>query len=117
MPWGDKDALATVQRKLGADILISGHTHKFAAYEYNNKFFLNPGSGTGAYSGVERCVPVWLTVLMFISEVTPSFVLMDIKGSALSLYVYHSNNNPTGEDKVRIHQLNYQKKDDDKEKQ
>lgn len=33
VPWGDKDALAAVQRNLAADILISGHTHKFAAYE------------------------------------------------------------------------------------
>jgi len=108
VPWGDKEALALVQKKLGADILISGHTHKFAAYEHQNKFFLNPGTGTGAYSGLE-------------SEVTPSFVLMDIKGSTLSLYVYHATSSPTAtkpEDKVRIHQLNYQKKEKDtKEKE
>ncbi len=29
VPWGDRDALAILQRKLDCDVLISGHTHKF----------------------------------------------------------------------------------------
>jgi putative phosphoesterase len=48
-------ALGVVQRKLNADLLISGHTHKFSAYEHNGSFFLNPGSATGAYSGLTPC--------------------------------------------------------------
>ena len=27
LPWGDHEALANVQRELGCDILLSGHTH------------------------------------------------------------------------------------------
>lgn len=29
VPWGDKEALAILQRQLGVDILITGHTHEF----------------------------------------------------------------------------------------
>ena len=28
IPWGDLEALASVQRQLDVDILISGHTHQ-----------------------------------------------------------------------------------------
>lgn len=27
VPWGDRDALAILQRKLDCDILVTGHTH------------------------------------------------------------------------------------------
>jgi vacuolar protein sorting-associated protein 29 len=56
IPWGDQDALSLVQRQLDVDILISGHTHRFEAYEHENKFFINPGSATGAYNALERLV-------------------------------------------------------------
>ena len=52
VPWGDRESLAMLQRQLDVDILITGHTHKFEAFEYENKFFINPGSATGAYSGL-----------------------------------------------------------------
>ena len=41
-----------VQRKLDVDILITGHTHQFAAFEYEGKLFINPGTATGAYSAL-----------------------------------------------------------------
>ena len=50
VPWGDSEALAALQRQLDCDILISGHTHTFAAYEAEGKLFVNPGSATGAFS-------------------------------------------------------------------
>lgn len=43
-----------LQRDMDVDILISGHTHKYEAFEANDKFFINPGSATGAYSGFTR---------------------------------------------------------------
>lgn len=49
----DPEALALIQRQLDVDILISGHTHKFDAYELDNKFYLNPGSATGAYNPID----------------------------------------------------------------
>lgn len=53
IPWGDMASLALLQRQLDVDILISGHTHKFEAFENENKFYINPGSATGAYSALE----------------------------------------------------------------
>jgi len=60
---------------LDCDILITGHTHKFEAYEQEGKFYVNPGSATGAYSALE-------------SEITPSFILMDIQSGTVVTYVY-----------------------------
>lgn len=54
MPWGDQESLALLQRELEVDILITGHTNKFNAFEKDGKFFINPGSATGAYSALER---------------------------------------------------------------
>lgn len=42
------ESLAILQRYLQTDVLITGHTHRFAAYERSGKFYLNPGSATGA---------------------------------------------------------------------
>ncbi|KAF5395654.1 Vacuolar protein sorting-associated protein 29 [Paragonimus heterotremus] len=50
VPWGDQQRLAMLQRQLDVDILVSGHTHQFEAYEYGDCFFINPGSATGAFS-------------------------------------------------------------------
>ena len=54
VPWGDTESLAMVQRQLDVDILISGHTHRFEAFEHENKFYINPGSATGAYNPLDR---------------------------------------------------------------
>ena len=54
VPWGDPEVLALLQRQLDVDIMISGHTHKFGGHEKDGKFYLNPGSATGAYSPLER---------------------------------------------------------------
>jgi len=75
IPWGDAESLAVVNRQLDCDILISGHTHKFEAYEQEGKFYVNPGSATGAYSALE-------------TDVTPSFILMDIQSTTVVTYVY-----------------------------
>ena len=49
VPWGDAHSLAMVQRQLDVDILITGHTHRNEVNEYEGKWFINPGSITGAY--------------------------------------------------------------------
>jgi vacuolar protein sorting-associated protein 29 len=41
----------------------------------NGKFFINPGSATGAYSATA-------------AETVPSFLLMDIQGDHVSCYLY-----------------------------
>ena len=70
VPWGDPESLGALQRQLDCDILVSGHTHRFAAYEYEGKLFINPGSATGAYDAAFAAG----------EEPTPSFVLMDLQG-------------------------------------
>ena len=52
------------------DVLLWGGTHKFEAYELEGKFFVNPGSATGAFS------TGWWSEGQ---EPTPSFCLMDVR--------------------------------------
>ena len=92
IPWGDPLALAMVQRQLDVDILVTGHTHRNDVTEYEGKWFINPGSVTGAYSSLE-------------SEVIPSFVLLAIQGTKVVTYVYELKNG-----KVEVSKSEFQKK-------
>lgn len=74
-PWGDLEALSSVQRQLGCDILLSGHTHINSVNVFEGKYFINPGSISGAFS-VSSPDPV------------PSFVLMVIQGDYAIVYLY-----------------------------
>ena len=69
IPQGDADALLIAARQMDVDVLLWGGTHKFEAYELEGKFFVNPGSATGAFStswsGQDE-------------EPVPSFCLMDV---------------------------------------
>ncbi|KAJ1978714.1 Vacuolar protein sorting-associated protein 29 [Dimargaris xerosporica] len=79
VPSADSESLAIVARQMDVDILITGHTHRFEAFEYDGKFFVNPGSATGAY-GAANIPPT--------TAATPSFVLMDIQPTLVTTYVY-----------------------------
>mmetsp|Transcript_19878 Transcript_19878/g.40405 ORF Transcript_19878/g.40405 Transcript_19878/m.40405 type:complete len:85 (+) Transcript_19878:1-255(+) len=63
------------RRKLGCDILISGHTHKNEVVEQEGYYHINPGSITGAYSSTT-------------SDIIPSFVLLAVQGAKIVCYVY-----------------------------
>lgn len=52
VPTGDLDGLSTLARQMDVDVLVSGHTHAVQAVEYENRFFVNPGSATGAWTGL-----------------------------------------------------------------
>ncbi|CAH0696940.1 unnamed protein product [Spodoptera exigua] len=91
VPWGDEESLALVQRQLDVDILISGHTHRFEAYEHENKFYINPGSATGAFTPLFQ-------------DTIPSFVLMDIQSSTVVTYVYKLLG-----DEVKVERIEYKK--------
>jgi vacuolar protein sorting-associated protein 29 len=69
IPPGDGDSLLIAARQMDVDILLWGGTHKFEAYEMEGKFFVNPGSATGAMT------TGWWSED---EEPTPSFVLMDV---------------------------------------
>lgn len=87
VPWGDAESLAMLQRQLDVDILITGHTHRFKAYKHQGRLVINPGSATGAYS------PVTL-------DANPSFVLMDIDGLRVVVYVYELVDGEVKVDKI-----------------
>eukprot|EP00243_Klebsormidium_subtile_P006359 TRINITY_DN2696_c0_g1_i2.p1 TRINITY_DN2696_c0_g1~~TRINITY_DN2696_c0_g1_i2.p1 ORF type:complete len:191 (-),score=45.77 TRINITY_DN2696_c0_g1_i2:177-749(-) len=87
VPWGDVESLAMLQRQLDVDILITGHTHQFKAYKHQGRLMINPGSATGAYSSITY-------------DVNPSFVLMDIDGQRVVVYVYELVNGEVKVDKI-----------------
>ncbi|KAJ9479116.1 Vacuolar protein sorting-associated protein 29 [Pseudozyma hubeiensis] len=49
VPAGDTQSLAAAARAMDVDILLTGHTHRFEAFELEGRFFVNPGSATGAW--------------------------------------------------------------------
>lgn len=75
VPWDDLESLASVQRELDCDILISGHTHKNQISTYDGKYFINPGSATGCYSALN-------------SSNTASFILMAVQGDNITAFIY-----------------------------
>ena len=78
LPWGDPEALSNVQRELGCDILLSAHTHQIDVRAKEGKFFINPGSISGAFSHL-------------MPDPTPSFVLMVLQGEDAIVYLYVLN--------------------------
>lgn len=48
MPSVDPEALLIAAREMGVDVFIWGGTHRFEALELEGRFFINPGSATGA---------------------------------------------------------------------
>lgn len=65
----EPDLLLAEANKLDVDVLCWGGTHKFECFEYMDKFFVNPGSATGAFTAD------WSKEG---EEVVPSFCLMDV---------------------------------------
>merc|ERR1711907_674835 len=79
VPWGDDEALANYARELDCDILVSGHTHQHKINSVGGKFFVNPGSATGAYSS-------------FKTETYPSFILLGILSNSIKAFIYEYKN-------------------------
>lgn len=65
----ETDLMLAEANKLDVDVLCWGGTHRFDAFEFENKFFVNPGSATGAFS------TGWVGDG---EEMVPSFCLMDV---------------------------------------
>lgn len=79
----EPDLLLAEANRLDVDVLCWGGTHRFECFEYMDKFFVNPGSATGAFT------PDWP---LEGEEVVPSFCLMDVRcchcPGALSFFFY-----------------------------
>jgi len=95
----ETDLMLAEANKLDVDVLCWGGTHRFDAYEYENKFFVNPGSATGAFSG-------WVGEE---EEMVPSFCLMDVQGIGLTLYVYQLRKDANGVESVNVEKITYTK--------
>jgi len=100
IPQGDADSLLISARQMDVDVLLWGGTHKFEAYELEGKFFVNPGSATGAFS------PGWQAEG---EEPTPSFCLMDVQGDVLVLYVYQLRTDTSGAENVAVEKVSFRK--------
>lgn len=119
VPPGDADGLLIAARQMDVDVLLWGGTHRFEAYEMEGKFFVNPGSATGALS-----TGWWADG----EEPVPSFVLMDVsmhvccachlfanvfarqvQGDVLVLYVYQLRKDAQGEENVAVEKVSYRK--------
>ncbi|KIL60991.1 hypothetical protein M378DRAFT_874310 [Amanita muscaria Koide BX008] len=114
VPNGDLDALSSIARQMDVDVLVSGHTHVFQAVEYDGRFFINPGSATGAWTGayttcvfVPRFLDPLLTHTPPQSDATPSFALLDIQGPIVVTYVYQ-----LVEGEVRVEKIEWRKDTD-----
>ncbi|KAI0011742.1 vacuolar protein sorting-associated protein [Xylariaceae sp. FL0662B] len=98
----EPDLLLAEANRLDVDVLCWGGTHRFDAFEYMDKFFVNPGSATGAYSTAWTKDPEGL-------DIVPSFCLMDVQGISLTLYVYQLRKDDNGVENVAVEKVTYTK--------
>lgn len=79
VPWGDLTSLNSLSKQLECDIMISGFTHIRGVYNFEDKYFLNPGTFTGAFSPLSNNPP-------------PSFMILLTVSDIATLYLYEFNN-------------------------
>lgn len=89
IPWADQEALANMARQLDCDILVCGHTHMNGVVSMDGRYYINPGSATGAYSPMSQ-------------EVVPSFILMAFQGRVITVYVYQLVDDKVSVNKTEI---------------
>ena len=79
IPNFNHESLNVYAKRLDCDIFITGHSHKHETYEYDGKWFVNPGSITGAVVGRNG------------GAVRPSFICMSIQGQTATCFIYELN--------------------------
>lgn len=120
----EPDLLLAEANKLDVDVLCWGGTHRFDAFEYMDKFFVNPGSATGAFTTGsagedEEMVPSFC--LMDVSRGSPAMPsplpptqqwltrLVQVQGISLTLYVYQLRKDANGVENVAVEKVTYTK--------
>ena len=98
--------MCTVSKSSNRVVLREAYC-RFQAIERDGRFFLNPGSATGAWSGAfngyvhPHLRGGFVTDIIF-SDPTPSFALLDIQGPVVVTYVYQLI-----EGEVRVEKVEY----------
>ncbi len=64
VPRGDLRQLEWYSEKMGANILVHGHTHKLDISVYNGRLFVNPGSATGVWGGSTDGEPETMIIMI-----------------------------------------------------
>jgi vacuolar protein sorting-associated protein 29 len=80
VPWGDLTALSALANQMECDILVSGFTHLRGVFHFEGKWFINPGTITGAFSPLTNNPP-------------PSFMVLFTLPEVATLYLYEYNQN------------------------
>ena len=78
VPWGDLTALSALSKQMECDILVSGFTHLRGVYHFEGKWFINPGTITGAFSPLTN-------------NPKPSFMVLFTLPEVATLYLYEYN--------------------------
>ena len=78
VPWGDLTALSALSKQMECDIIISGFTHLRGVFHFEGKWFINPGTITGAFSPLTNNPP-------------PSFMVLFTLPEIATLYLYEYN--------------------------
>ncbi|CAD6198552.1 unnamed protein product [Caenorhabditis auriculariae] len=76
IPWGDQRMLELLARQLDVDVLVTGNSYECTAREKAGRFYVDPGSATGAFSVVKD------------DPVVPSFALLDVQADSIVTYLY-----------------------------
>ncbi|KAK1824406.1 Vacuolar protein sorting-associated protein 29 [Friedmanniomyces endolithicus] len=109
LPPGDPDALLIAARQMDVDVLCWAGTCKFEAYEMEGKFFINPGSARGAVSWLDETLGSEEDGVGDGDGTVPSFVLMDVQGDVLILYVYQLRKDAEGKETVGVDKVSFRK--------
>ncbi|CAI5444684.1 unnamed protein product [Caenorhabditis angaria] len=92
IPWGDSRMLELLARQLDVDVLVTGNTFECTAVEKNGRFYVDPGSATGAFSVIKNSPP------------TASFALLDVQSDSIVSYLYRLI-----DDNVKVDRVVYKK--------
>jgi vacuolar protein sorting-associated protein 29 len=116
VPPGDPDSLLIQARHMDVDVLLWGGTHRFEAYELEGKFFVNPGSATGAFNTgwwAEGEEPTPSFCLMDVSRPRPAegvvLIGLQVQGDVLVLYVYQLKTDANGVENVTVEKVSFRK--------
>ena len=89
VPWGDLTSLSAISKQLECDVLVSGFTHIKGVYNFEGKWFINPGTLTGAFSSLSN-------------NPSPSFMLLLTVEDSATLYLYELDINTKNFDVKKI---------------